>query len=238
MLRLCWNENRGQIDTDEDQTVIAPLETLQKIKEEEEPEELISEREKNANRAIRSAVFGLILLGGISIAELGHDHALGRVFFFFIFLGLEGYALLLLSRVFFSTERLNGGPRKNAKLAAWINGAVLLAFVLIVVMAFVGPIRHNADLRNYNHPEVMVGTWEGTFRGEKGEQKLTLELKGNGTIHGLENGAEESEFTGTWAYVNWTFYIHYDQNLQRRWPGERTNHGFSRGGFSEKPKCL
>jgi hypothetical protein len=125
---------------EEDKTAIATAETLEKMREDDEPEEVASEREKNANRAVRAAVFGLILLGGTSIADFGHDHDLGRIIFFFASLGLEGYALLLLCRVYSSRERLAGWPRTNAKLATLLTGAMLAGFVAIIVMALYAPI--------------------------------------------------------------------------------------------------
>jgi hypothetical protein len=183
--RRAWQDK-----PEEDKTAIATEETLAKMREDEDEEEVLSDREKTANKAARAAVFGLL------------------------FWPLEVYAVWLLLKVYFSPERLTGRPRTNVKLASWITIPVVVFFCLAVAMFIRGPVAPGLDLRELAHPEVLVGTWEGNYRSENGEVQLFMQLRSNGLIRYKESGAAETECTGTWGYQNHTFLVCYDRYLK------------------------
>ena len=179
---------------------VATSETLAKLSE--EGEEVLSEREKNANRAMRAAVFGLL------------------------FFPLWGYAALLLLKIYSSPEKLEGRPRAYAKAATGIMGAGLLVAVLVAAMIIFVPARPQVDLRDFAHPESMLGTWEGTYQGGDGKMSLTLQINRNGTVRRRESGADEIDCKGTWAFDNWTFYVRYDRFLKGNDPFQGQILGF------------
>jgi hypothetical protein len=187
-------------DPDQERPAIATAETLEKVRE--EGEEDLSEREKNANRAMRAAVFGLL------------------------FFPLWGYAALLLLKIYSSPEKLEGRPRAYAKAAALIMGAGLVIAVLLAVMIIFVPARPQVDLRDYAHPEAMVGTWEGTYQSDQRKMTCVLKINRNGTVHCRESGADEIDCKGTWAFDNWTFYVQYDRFLKGKSPWQGQIRGF------------
>jgi hypothetical protein len=206
---------------DEDETAFATADDLKKIPDhdrDEEAEEIETDREKNAGRALRASIFGLTLLGGVSIAGLGFESYFGQVVFVLLFLSFEFYALRLLVEVLFSPERLAGRPRAVAKLAAFINTSSILWFVFLVVTIVLGPFPKKMaaenDLLALAHPKMLVGVWKGTSIDEKGESHITLELNANGMVHYWQTGPEEVDCMGTWADHNWTLYVCYSRFLK------------------------
>ncbi|HWY87520.1 MAG TPA: DUF2007 domain-containing protein [Gemmataceae bacterium] len=209
--RALLEKRAWQDEPDDAKTAVATAETLEKLGEDDE---VLSEREKNAGRAIRAAVFGLLLFP------------------------LWAYATLLLLKVYSSPEKLEGRPRIYAKAAAWVMGAGLLLMVLVVAMAIFGPVRPKVDLRQFAHPEAMVGTWEGTYQGDKGKITSILTINRNGTVHYQESGAEEIDCTGTWAFDNWTLYVRYDRYLKGNNPLQGQIVGFPVEDFQNSTMLL
>jgi hypothetical protein len=173
---------------EEDPTAVATPETLQRLgQDESEDDEVLSEREQDANRAARVAMAGLIILP------------------------LLAYALFLLVKVYFSREKLEGRPRSNAVMAACITLPVFAILGVAVAALFRGPVSHEVDLRDFPHPSSMIGVWNGTFPIKEGEVGLTMTLRGSGKLLYKERGAADVECTGTWAYDNWTLWLRYDR---------------------------
>jgi hypothetical protein len=180
--RKAWEDK-----PEEDKAAVATAETLAKMREDEDEEEVLSDREKTANKAARAAVLGLL------------------------FWPLEVYALWLLLKVYSSPQRLTGRPRTKVKLATWITIPVTVFLCLAVVMLIAGPVGPSVDLRELPHPQALVGTWEGTYGGENGKVRVFMQLRSNGVIRYEESGAAETECTGTWGYQNHTFLVCYDR---------------------------
>ncbi len=89
----------------------ATMNTLTQIElnsDDEDEKEVLSEREKNADRLVQAAIFGLV------------------------FWPLEIYACWLLLKVYVSSEKLEGRPLKNA----WVGGGIALAISMILLLTF------------------------------------------------------------------------------------------------------
>jgi hypothetical protein len=69
------------------------------------------------------------------------------------------------------------------------------------------------DLRDYPHPESLLGTWVGRFQPADGlgDIDVELELGGTGRIHYQESGAHEAVCKGLWGYKNHLFVFRFDQ---------------------------
>jgi hypothetical protein len=78
------------------------------VAEADEPEPVPTSREQNADRALRGAVLGLLLLP------------------------LQVYVFWVLVKVFVSDERLGPGKRRNAVVAAIINLPLMFGFCLLL----------------------------------------------------------------------------------------------------------
>jgi hypothetical protein len=181
-----------QTEEDESATAIAEPGTLQQLPpqtsdEEEEPEERLSAREKNANRALMASICGLIVLP------------------------LQLYALYLLCQVWSSPDRLQGKPRRNVKLSALITLTIVLLPVLVIVVAVALPPKDEVDLRAFPHPEILIGKWAGTFRDKDGESAIEMDLKRDGKLRYKQTGAVELDSTGTWGYTNHTLYVRLER---------------------------
>jgi hypothetical protein len=179
-----------QVESEKEKASVATAKTLAKMDDDEEPAEILSDREKAANQAARAAVFGLI------------------------FWPLEIYAIGLLLWVYFGPGKLEGRPRTNAKLASWIILPLLLFLCLVVVAIVYGPPQPGLSLRKLGHPDVMIGTWEGSFASERGEIRLAMTLESTGKIHYKETGAADTECTGTLGLRQSCVLVCYDRYLK------------------------
>jgi hypothetical protein len=100
-------EKKGQRDA----SSFATMNTLRQLELDDDDEDekvVLSEREKNANRLVQAAIFGLV------------------------FWPLEIYACWLLLKVYVSSEKLEGRPLKNA----WVGGGIALAISMILLLTF------------------------------------------------------------------------------------------------------
>ncbi len=94
----------------------ASMHTLRQLElddDDDDEKEVLSEREKNANRLAQAAIFGLI------------------------FWPLEIYACWLLLKVYVSSEKLEGRPLK----CAWVGGGIALAISMILFVTFMSVMR-------------------------------------------------------------------------------------------------
>ncbi len=153
-------------------------------------EGVVSSRERDAERALRAAVFGLATV--------------------LLFLPFELYAVWLLWRVWRSREPLDAGSRRRAKGAALISIPLVLAPVAllgtIIVLALLGKLSSEPQVnpRDLNRPIALWGTWEGTLGAEDGGGKVVMELKPDGTmIYTRRTGGNPPfVFVGSWGYAN------------------------------------
>ena len=90
----------------------------------DEPELALTSREQNADRAVRGAVLGLLLL------PLHPDAFLPRQLY--AFWPLQLYAFWLLLKVFVSDERLSPDKRRRTVVAAIINLPLMFSFCLLL----------------------------------------------------------------------------------------------------------
>ena len=181
-------ERKPWQDEPVDKFAVATSETLVKMKEDEE--EVLSEREKNGNRLARASVFGLL------------------------FLPIQFYALWLLVKVYFSSDKLEGRPRTNAILGGGITLVFFGGCFVAVVMLMRGPFEPYVNLAELPHPPILVGNWEGKIPGEKGEIKVAMNLRSVGMIQYSESGPDEIEGRGTWAYKDQVLLMRLDRFLK------------------------
>lgn len=147
-------------------------------------EATLSHREKNAQRAFRSAIFCLL------------------------FFPLLPYAYWLLFCVYRSHGRLAGRPRRQVLIAAaGTLGAPALLAILIVAM-LLKPNRPESDLRELAHPADLIGVWAGTEQTAHGEVQMILELRRGGKVRFRESGAADTDCTGDWGFANHALYLH------------------------------
>ena len=180
---------------------------------------VLSRRTRRPRRAFGAAVAGLVFLGGMPVFGLADPYSVSTTFFALLFLPLEIYAVTLLVQVSRSSEVLEGRPRTHAKLAAWIAVPSCLAFATMVVMIFVGPIRSSSDeidLRKWHRADVLIGTWEGDFKDDKGTSpsSWTSSTTARFTRY-QEIGPDEAECTGTWAFEDWTLYVRFEHRTSK-----------------------
>ncbi|MCI0380170.1 MAG: hypothetical protein L0215_21510 [Gemmataceae bacterium] len=193
--RKPWQDASGE------ETAFAAPETIEALHraalEDEEPP--LSEREQDALRAFMAAVWGMILWP------------------------LQIWAFLLLGSVLFSSERLEGLPRRRAKWAACINLPFIALGIFFVVTLFTGPFfsRTDIDLRDLPHPEVLAGSWEGEVADEHGKTIIRLELRKDGKLRWTESGGEETIAGGLWAYTDHRLYFRLDrfEKMNPIWQG-------------------
>jgi hypothetical protein len=171
-------------------------------------EEQDSPRELNADRAFRSAAFGLL-----------------PILFF-----LQVYASFLLVRVWLSREALDGKRRRRAWVAAAINMTVIAGFFLVIGAIILAA--HNRpgswfDLRTYRHPERMVGIWQGLVPQQGGEFVEIFELQADGRLKYRQAGAWELEGSGAWGYYDgeFLFCVHKVTKGSWEYQGQRIAFG-------------
>jgi hypothetical protein len=162
----------------------------------EDQEEHTSPREKDADRALRAALVGVLLLP------------------------VQAYASWLLLKVVASRQALTGRSRRNAWIAAAINVAVSALVVLLVLAIFAGGLGFlydDVNLRKLRHPERMVGVWQRQDPADQGGGLETLELRPDGRLRYRYEAAGGQEGSGTWGYEDNWFLFRLDRLSKGDW---------------------
>jgi hypothetical protein len=164
-------------------------------------EEELSSRMKNARRAFRVVIIGLVPLPfQIYSPRLYSPIENVTLILEFVLLPLQFYAALLLFRVWTSREKLDVRGRRLAILATGINGCLLL-FGGLVLLSFVAPGRpHQVNPLAFPRPSAMLGAWQQ----EGGDSELVLRSNGRFLFR---QSVPELEFSGTWGIADYQFLI-------------------------------
>jgi hypothetical protein len=162
----------------------------------DEEERPLTSREKDAQRALLAAAFGLIVPP------------------------LEVYGAWLLLKVCASREVLDARGRRRAWLAAVLNLAVLGGLALLVALFVWGepadPL-DRLDLLALEHPQRIIGVWEQRVTVAGGEAREEWEFRADGRLRFRQDGAEEAEGFGTWGYQLPWIYVRFDRHRGIDW---------------------
>lgn len=109
---------------------------------------------RNAGRALRAAVIGLMLLPlGIGFQSTFERGSPSGLVFFLLGLLSEGYATRLLLSGYDSRKNLHRRSLRKARLAVVLNGGFYLTLAAVVATLFLPPIsRDDDDPRGLAHP--------------------------------------------------------------------------------------
>lgn len=144
----------------------------------EDEERKPTERERNADRALRCSVAALL------------------------FWPLLVYSLALVIKVAFSDERLEAKHRRNAWWAGWLTLPALLILYLFYLVSptLLEGFRSEPPVpEQLDRPSYLVGRWQ-TAEPTPGRPFLSLELRRGGTFRfGETEGLEEHVLEGTWG---------------------------------------
>lgn len=173
----------------------------------------------DARRALWTTIIGLMVmpLGFALQYEFGRSDHYGMSVVIFLVLGVvaEIYASLVVVKVFPSRKSLTGRGRRRVRIAAVLNVSFYVILVAMFVTVLFPPRRSGDDLRRFDHPLGLVGTWE--YKSPDGKDHIELILKSNGNLRYRQLAEPRVDFRGSWCMENWGFFFRMENLLEGEW---------------------
>lgn len=205
-----------------------------------EPSDPIDTLVDDARRALRAVVIGLIALPlGFALQQaFGRSDQVGLSILIFLVLGLVGeiYGTSLLVRVYPSRKSLPKKSRRRVRIAAVLNVCFYLTLLAMFVTLLLPPRQRDDDLRRFEHPPGLVGTWE--FKSPDGKVHVELILKANGDARYRQISESKWDFRGSWCLQDWYFYVRMERLLGGDWPHGEQIARFDFDGFTKNTLIL